>query len=65
VGDAGLLVDPKDPEDLAVAMARVLTTPELQQELRHKGLRRAKNFSWAKAAAQTLELYHRLNGHCS
>lgn len=62
VGDAGLLVDPKDAEGLAVAMWRVLTNVELQDELSAKGLVRASNFCWEKTAEQTLALYHRLNG---
>lgn len=65
VGDAGLLVDPEDVEHMAVAMWRVLQTQELQQELRDKGLQRASNFSWAKTAKQTLDLYHQLNGRAS
>ena len=62
VGDAGLLVAPEDVEHMAVSMWRVLKNPEKQQELREKGLQRAKNFSWARTAKQTLALYHRLNG---
>lgn len=60
VGDAGLLVEPKDVEGFAVAMWRVLDNPALRQELRAKGLQRAKNFSWEKTARETLALYHRL-----
>lgn len=60
VGDAGLLVDPRDTEGFAVAMWRVLTDPDLHQELRQKGLQRAKNFSWEKTARETLALYHRM-----
>jgi len=60
VGDAALLVDPKDAEGFAVAMWRVLRDPALRQELRQKGLCRAKKFSWEKTARETLALYHRL-----
>lgn len=60
VGDAGLLVDPKDAEGFAVAMWRVLQDPALRAELSEKGLRRARNFSWEKTARETLALYHRL-----
>ncbi len=60
VGDAGLLVDPKDAEGFAVAMWRVLRDPALRQELRQKGLCRARKFSWEKTARETLALYHRL-----
>jgi glycosyltransferase involved in cell wall biosynthesis len=60
VGDAGLMINPHDIEGLTVAMWRVLTEPELRQELSQKGLKRAANFSWQKAAQQTLDVYHKI-----
>ena len=57
VGDAGLIVDPSDWEEIAVAIHRLLTDDELHQELCHKGLQRAAVFSWSRAAAETLEVY--------
>ena len=57
VGDAGLIVDPSDWEEIAVAIHRLLTDDELHQELCHKGLQRAAVFSWCRAAAETLEVY--------
>ncbi|MBN1400017.1 MAG: glycosyltransferase family 4 protein [Anaerolineae bacterium] len=60
VGDAGLLVDPKDPEEMSVAIWRVLDDAEMRASLIEKGLRRAAVFSWDKAAQETLELYHSL-----
>jgi glycosyltransferase involved in cell wall biosynthesis len=56
VGAAGLLVDPYSPRAIAQAMAAVATRPELAAELKAKGLKRAAQFSWAKAARQTLEI---------
>ncbi len=58
VGDAGILVPPRDAEAIAVAMWRVLSDPRLREEMRAKGLARAACFSWEKAARQTLEVYH-------
>ncbi|MEA3459586.1 MAG: glycosyltransferase family 1 protein [Chloroflexota bacterium] len=60
VGDAGLLVDPENVSELAVAIWRVLTDEELRAELVEKGLKRAKCFSWKRAAQETLEIYRRL-----
>jgi len=57
VGDAALLVAPDDVEGLAVAMARVLTDETLRNELRDKGLARARTFSWERAARETLAVY--------
>jgi glycosyltransferase involved in cell wall biosynthesis len=60
VGDAAMLVDPTDVDSMAVAIWRVLCDESLQREMREKGLRRARRFSWKKAALQTLNIYHRL-----
>ena len=57
VGDAGLIVDPSDWEEIAVAIHRLLTDDELHQELCQKGLQRASVFSWSRAAAETLDVY--------
>ncbi len=57
VGDAGLIVDPSDWEEIAVAIHRLLTDDELHQELCQKGLQRASVFSWSRAATETREVY--------
>lgn len=60
VGDAGLLVDPNNWEELAVALWRVLTDEQLANELRQKGLQRASLFSWERAARETLAVYRQV-----
>ena len=60
VGDAALMIDPHDIDGLTVAMWRVLTEKELREDLICKGLKRAKQFSWDKAAKQTLEVYRKV-----
>jgi glycosyltransferase involved in cell wall biosynthesis len=60
VGDAALLVDPEDEEALIVALWRLVTDDDLWAELREKGLRRARAFSWEKTARRTLEVYRRV-----
>jgi glycosyltransferase involved in cell wall biosynthesis len=57
VNDAALLVDPRDWEEIAVALHRLLTDDDLHAELRRKGLQRAACFSWEQAARQTLDVY--------
>jgi len=55
-GGAAALIDPYDVEALAKAMCRVIQDNELRKELRHKGLERARHFTWDKTAAQTWQL---------
>ena len=57
VGDAGLLVDPRDETALAEAMFRALTDTDLRQQMRERGLQRAKGFSWERCARETLAVY--------
>ena len=57
VGDAALLVNPHDTEEMAVAMHRLLNDDDLHAELSEKGLQRARVFSWQRAAQRTLEVY--------
>ena len=60
VGDAALMFDPNDWEEMAVAIRRLLTDEELHAEMSEKGLRRAATFSWSRAAAETLQVYQRV-----
>ncbi len=53
VGDAGLLVDPADPDAWTEAMARVLGDDELRRELGTRGRARAASFTWQRAAEKT------------
>lgn len=57
IGNAGLLIDPYDPDDLASALLKLGNDQEGREVLRQQGLRRAKNFSWRKTAAETLLTY--------
>ena len=59
VGDAALLVNPANNEEIAVAMHRLVTDDRLHAELREKGLKRAQCFSWEATAQSTLEVYHK------
>ena len=52
VGDAGLLFDPYNVEEIAQTMDRIIRDENLRQELRLKGLERAEQFSWDNTAQQ-------------
>jgi glycosyltransferase involved in cell wall biosynthesis len=56
-GDGAILVDPEDVEQLAEAMRRVLTSPDLAGQLRARGLLQASRFPWEQTAAATREVY--------
>ena len=57
VGDAGLLVDPDDPESLTAAMARIIAEPSLRAGCASRGLARARQFTWSQAARDTRRAY--------
>jgi glycosyltransferase involved in cell wall biosynthesis len=57
-GDAALLVDPRDVDAIADALARVLGDPELARDLRARGRERAAAFSWERTARETRELLY-------
>lgn len=60
VQDAALLVNPNEPEEIAVAMHRLLGNETLRAELSEKGLQRAASFSWKRAAVETLAVYRKV-----
>jgi glycosyltransferase involved in cell wall biosynthesis len=59
VGDAGLLVAP-EVEPLAEALQTLLDDPVLRANLVKRGLARARQFTWAATARQTLAVYQRV-----
>ena len=59
-GEAALLVDPTDTAAIAAALRRVLADEALRHDLIRKGQERAAQFSWTRAAAETLDVYRRL-----
>jgi glycosyltransferase involved in cell wall biosynthesis len=57
VGDAAILIDPYEPDEIAAAMRRVLTEPGLREDLRDRGLARVKHFSWDRSVRRVREIY--------
>jgi glycosyltransferase involved in cell wall biosynthesis len=62
VGDAALLIDPYEPDALADAMARVLSDPALQEDLRARGYARVREFSWERSVRRVREIYGEVVG---
>jgi glycosyltransferase involved in cell wall biosynthesis len=56
-GDAARLVDPTDLDALTDALRVVLSDPSVRFELQARGLERAAQFSWERAARETLAVY--------
>jgi len=60
VGDAGILVEPSDPDALGDALVAYLEDEAMQRDLRSRARPRAARFSWDRAAADTLAVYRRV-----
>jgi alpha-1,3-rhamnosyl/mannosyltransferase len=57
LGDAGVLLDPDDEPGWAEAIARVMTDQWERGRMRKAGLTRAREFTWTRTAALTLDVY--------
>lgn len=55
-GDAALYFNPYHPEDIAEKILTFISDEQLQNDLREKGLKRSKLFSWEKCAEQTIKV---------
>lgn len=60
VGDSAVLIDPLNLDEISAALCNVLNNECIREELKVKGLNRAKNFSWRKTAQLTLEAYNKI-----
>lgn len=57
IGDAGILFDPYDVDEMAKIMGEVLNSPGLRQKLVKKGSMRCREFNWEKCARETVAVY--------
>jgi alpha-1,3-rhamnosyl/mannosyltransferase len=60
IGDAGVLVNPCDPDHLKEAMMELLEDEKKRGEMAKKGIARSKLFSWEKCARQTVSVYEKV-----
>jgi glycosyltransferase involved in cell wall biosynthesis len=56
-GDAALLVSPHDQNALASAIENVIQNRSTAEELRRRGLLRARQFNWQRTAEETVQVY--------
>lgn len=61
-GDAAVLVEPTDADELVFSMRQLLENGAKRAELAVKGFERAKMFSWEKCARETIAVYRRVAG---
>ncbi|MSP37999.1 MAG: glycosyltransferase family 1 protein [Deltaproteobacteria bacterium] len=62
VGDAAILVDAHNVDAIASAMLKVAGDATVRENLKQRGLARAKCFSWRRTAEQTLAVYEQALG---
>lgn len=60
VGTAGQLIDPTKPFSIAASLSRLISYPEERGMLVKRGLERAKQFNWTKAAQETLAVLEKV-----
>lgn len=60
VGNAGIMVDPFRPEEIAFAMAAVAKNDKLRAGLRERGMAAAELFSWEEAAKNTFAIFEKV-----
>jgi len=56
-GDAALIIDPFQPEQITEAIVKLLADEELYNTLVAKGIERASRFSWENMAKEVLNFY--------
>jgi glycosyltransferase involved in cell wall biosynthesis len=60
-GDAALLFDPHDTQDMASAMRSVATDGAVREDLRAKGLENVQRFTWHESARRSLVVLEELS----
>jgi glycosyltransferase involved in cell wall biosynthesis len=56
-GDAALLVDPYNIQQIVSAIRQILLDHQIQADLRQRGVEQAKKFTWNQTASQIIDVY--------
>lgn len=59
-GDAAMLVDPTDTDDIAAGIERLETDDDLRETLIEAGRNRVSAFTWASTAAEMIPIYRQV-----
>jgi glycosyltransferase involved in cell wall biosynthesis len=62
VGGAAVLVNPFRTEDTVQALVQLLSSAPLRSRLARAGLERARQYSWPRAAKETLAVFESMIG---
>ena len=57
IGDAGILVNPTDIDELAQKIDLVLENKELHESMKSRGIKQVQRYSWEDTASKTLQLF--------
>jgi glycosyltransferase involved in cell wall biosynthesis len=61
VDSSGVYIrNPLSPDDIANSIMKVISDEDLQEEMRTRGLKQARKFSWQKTVDSTLEVYTKI-----
>ncbi|MCC9601110.1 glycosyltransferase family 4 protein [Stieleria sp. JC731] len=60
VGDAAMLVDPCEIDEITVALDQLASSPERRSDYAARGLKRAQQFSWDACVDHHIKLYEQL-----
>ncbi len=59
-GSEGILVDPKDIDEIANAMTVLADDVDMRKQMGIRGLRRAKEFDWQRIAMEVFKIYRQV-----
>ena len=62
MGDAGLLFDPTQPEEMSAAIRRLMSDAELRRSSRQRGLERASYYTWERGADELMAVLREVAG---
>jgi len=59
-GNAAIFVDPFEVKDIKLGIEKIIFNTKLCQDMAKNGLQRVKNFSWEKAAQETVKVFEKV-----
>jgi glycosyltransferase involved in cell wall biosynthesis len=60
LGDVGSFFDPQNPKQMLNLIKKILSDDNMRKQMSLKGLIRAKQFSWNRAATDLISVFHDL-----